>query len=197
MKMLRNQRGGVMLFVTIVGAVITTAFAMFFSSIVLVESRATEGELAKTRAYWAEMGNFAYALSRISESKMCGSCLVSGGNVKDSDLAPVLQSYFSELNNYKTWTYADESTNYSITTIVTAAPDDNVLRATYSGWLMATSAYTESSLVAGLNGHLPQMELRLCVGLNNSGAKCGALNHNNGGNTTAYFSLNRLTDLAG
>ena len=41
------------------------------------------------------------------------------------------------------------------------------------------------------------MELRLCVGLGNTGAKCGNINNNNGGNTTAYFSINRLTNLPG
>jgi len=44
--------------------------------------------------------------------------------------------------------------------------------------------------VNGLNRHLPPMELRLCVGLNNSGAKCGNINNNNDGKTTGYFSIN-------
>jgi hypothetical protein len=62
---------------------------------------------------------------------------------------------------------------------------------------MATSAYSSSSLVSGLNGHLPAMELRLCVGLSNTNSQCGNLGSYNGGYTTAYFSINRLTNLPG
>ena len=182
---------------TMVGLVITMGFALFLSSTVLVEGRAVEGELARVRAYWAEMGNFQYALSRISESKMCGSCVIPQTNVKDTDLATVLQTYFNELSNNKTWQYADESSGYSITTTVTAAADDSSGRQTYSGWLMATSAYSESTVVSGMNSHLPLMELRVCVGLNNTGSKCGNIKNNNGGKTTAYFSINQLTNLPG
>jgi len=49
-----------------------------------------EAELAKSRAYWAEMGNFHYAMSRISYSQLCNGC--KGSNNKDSDLATVLQA---------------------------------------------------------------------------------------------------------
>jgi len=56
----------------------------------LVEQRAVEAELAKSRAYWAEMGNFHYAMSRISYSQLCNGC--KGSNNKDSDLATVLQA---------------------------------------------------------------------------------------------------------
>ena len=73
--------------------------------------------------------------------------------------------------------------------------DDTPGRQTYSGWLTATSAYTASTLVAASAGKLPLMELRLCVGLSSTGAKCGDIDNNNGGNATAYFSVNRLTNL--
>lgn len=196
MSRLGNQRGGAMIVVTMTGLVITMAFALFVSSFVVAESRAVEGELLRTRAYWAQMGNFAYALSRISKSKLCGSCLASTNN-KDSDLALVMQAYFNELGNNKTWTYADESASYYITTTVTAAADNTAGRQNYSGWLMATSAYTQSSVASAISSHLPLMELRVCVGLNNSGAKCGGITNNNGGNATAYFSISRLTNLPG
>jgi hypothetical protein len=186
-----------MVFVTIVGLVISLAFSLFMTSTVLVEQRAVEAELAKSRAYWAEMGNFNYALSRISKSKFCSSCIIPNTNIKDIVLAANLQSYFNELGNLKTWTYPDESSNYSITVTDTAAADDDPSRQTYSGWLTAASAYSSSSLVSNLNNHLPIMELRLCVGLNNAGAKCGNINNNNGGKTTGYYSINRLTNLPG
>ena len=192
-----NQRGGALIVVMMVGLVITIGFAGFITSGVLVEARAVEGSLARSRAYWAEMGNFNYALSRISKSKFCNSCLLPNTNVKDITLAVNLQAYFNELSNLKTWTYPDESSSYTITTTDTAAADNTPGRQTYSGWLMATSAYSSSSLVAGLNSHLPIMELRLCVGLGNTNAQCGNLSSYNGGVTTAYFSINRLTNLPG
>lgn len=192
-----NQRGGALIVVMMVGMVIAIGFAGFITSAVLVEARDVEGSLAYSRAYWAQMGNFNYALSRISLSKLCNSCLISLGGNKDSELAPVLQTYFNELNNLQSWTYPDESTSYTITTTDAVAPDNTAGRQNFSGWLMATTSVSSSSLVSGLNSHLPIMELRLCVGLGNSGSHCGTLSHNNGGYATAYFSINRLTNLPG
>ena len=116
---------------------------------------------------------------------------------KDTVLATNLQSYFNELSNLKTWTYPDEAANYTVTITDAAAPDNMPGRQQFSGWLMATSSYSTSSLVAGLSSHLPVTELRLCVGLGNANSHYGNLNNNNGGNTTAYFSIDRLTNLPG
>ncbi len=192
---LTNQRGGALIVVMMVGLIVAIGFAGFITSAILVEARDVEGSLARSRAYWAEMGNFNYALSRISYSKLCNGC---GTSKKDSVLSPVLQAYFNELSNNTVWTYPDESSSYTITTAApTAAPDDYALRHNFSGWLMATSSVSSSSLVSGLNNHLPVMELRLCVGLLTSSSGCGLITNNNGGNTTAYFSINRLTNLPG
>jgi len=194
---LKNQKGNALIVVMMVGTIVAIGFAGIVTSSVLVEQRAVEASLDRSRAYWAEMGNFNYALSRISKSKFCSSCLISNPNTKDSVLATNLQAYFNELSNLKTWTYPDESANYTVTITETAAADNTPGRQQYSGWLMATSSYSTSSLVAGLNGHLPVMELRLCVGLGNANSHCGNLNNNNGGSTTAYFSIDRLTNLPG
>ena len=43
----------------------------------------------------------------------------------------------------------------------------------------------------------PSSGLRLCVGLGSANSHCGNLNNNNGGNTTAYFNIDRLTNLPG
>ncbi|MES2474088.1 MAG: hypothetical protein V4601_14745 [Pseudomonadota bacterium] len=191
---LRNQDGGALLFVTMVGLVISLGFGLFMGSTVVGESRAIEAQLARSRAYWAEMGVFNYGLSRIAASKFCNGCLFQT-NVKDTDLAPILQAYFNELTNYRVWTYLDEAAGYSITTSVTAAADNTPGRQNFSGWLMATSAYTPSALVASSSGQLPLMELRVCVGLAYSGDECGPITINNGGNATSYYSINRLTNL--
>ncbi len=188
-----NQHGSALIFVTIVGLVMSVAFALFMTSTVITEQRAVEAELAKSRVYWAQMGNFQYAMSRISYSRLCDGCLLAG--VKDVNLATILQAYFNELSNNKTWTYADEAASYSITTTDLAAVDDNPLRQTFSGWLMATSVTSTSALTSASAGKLPLMELRLCVALGGSGSKCGNITSNNGGHPSAYFSVNRLTNL--
>ncbi|MBA2588136.1 MAG: hypothetical protein H0U98_05860 [Alphaproteobacteria bacterium] len=185
-----NQGGSALIFVTIVGLVMSMAFALFMTSTVLTEQRAVEAQLATTRTYWAQMGNFHYAMSRISYSRLCGNNC--GNKLKDTEIVPVLQAYFNELSSNKVWSYADESSNYTITTTDTVATAGGQ---TYSGWLLATSVNTTSALVANSSGKLPLLEMGLCVGLGNSGAKCGNLNNNNGGNTTAYFSVNHLTNL--
>lgn len=193
----KSQRGGALIVVMMVGTVIAIGFAGFITSSLLVEARAVEGSLARSRAYWAEMGNFNYALSRISRSKFCNSCAISLGGNKDTDLALVLQKYFNELTTYKVWTYPDEAAGYTVTVTDIAAADDMPGRQIFSGWLMATSAVSSSILVSGLNSHLPIMELRVCVGLVLPGANCGNLGNNNGGYATGYFSINRLTNLPG
>ena len=188
---LQPQRGNALIFVTIVGLVISTAFAMFMTSTVLTEQRAVEASLAQTRTYWAEMGNFHYAMSRISYSRLCDGCKAS--NNKDSELAPVLQAYFNELSNNRVWSYADESPNYTITTTDVAATAGGQ---NFSGWLLATSAFTPSTLVSKSAGlKLPQMQMGLCVGLSSAGQQCGNLGNNNGGKATAYFSVNQLVNL--
>jgi hypothetical protein len=196
--MFENQRGGALLAVMVAGTVAAMIFVSFLTSALVTESRAVDGELARSRAYWAQMGNYNYAMSRIAYSRLCNGC---GSNRKDTDFTPILQAYFNELSNNTVWTYPDESANYTITTLApTAAPDNNPLRQNFSGWLMATSSVSSSALVSGMNSHLPIMELRLCVGRPAGGgpaAKCGNIANNNGGNTTSYFSVNRLTNLGG
>jgi hypothetical protein len=187
------QRGSALIAVTVIGLVMTIAFTLFMTSTVMVESRAVEAELAKSRAYWAEMGAFNYTLSRISYSRLCDGCKSS--NNKDTDLATVWQAYFNELSNVRSFTYPDEAAGYSITITDVAAADDTGGRQNFSGWLMAASAYSASTLVARSAGALPQMEMRLCVGLDKAGDKCGNVTNNNGGKATTYFSINRLTNI--
>jgi hypothetical protein len=196
MRRLQDQRGGAMIFVTMVGLVISMAFAMFMTSTVLVEQRAVEASLAKSRAYWAEMGHMHYAMSRISKSKFCNSCL-GGSKMKDSEFTPVLQAYLNELNAIKTWTYPDEASGYSITVNETAAVDEDPTRQTYSGWLKMTPSVTSSTLTSGIESHPPLMELRLCVGLSGANTRCGNIDVNNDGTPTGYFSISRLTNLPG
>jgi hypothetical protein len=187
---LESQRGNALLFVTVIGLVITIAFALFMSSTVVVEERAVEAELAKSRVYWAQMGNFNYALSRISYSQLCNPC---GSGNRDLNLGKVLNAYLAELSN--NWTYLDESTNYNFSVSPTGSKDDRVTGNSTAGYLMATADYTASTLLTKSGGKLPRMELRLCVGLSAAGANCGNIGTGNGGNTTAFFSINRLTNL--
>lgn len=189
----RGQRGNTLIPVMIIGVVVTSLFATFMANTVFVETRAVEAQLARLRVYWAEMGNFRYATSRISYSALCSSSC--GSKQKDTDMVPTLQAYFNELSNNKTWSYPDEAAAYTITTTDTAAVDDRPGRQTYSGYIMATSIVTTSTLVAGSAGNLPRLELRLCVGLSSPTGSCGPLIANNGDNNTRNYSINRLTNL--
>lgn len=191
---MRDQNGSALMFVTMVGLVISLAFGLFMGSTVTSEQRAVEESLARSRAYWAQMGNHNYALSRIAASRLCNGCSWIFG-IRDTDKVPFLQAYYNELSDYQTWTYLDEAAGYSITTTTTAAVDEDPDRHSYSGWLKAAPAYTTSALVGASSGKLPLMELRLCVGLLFAGAECGDIDDNNGGYATSYYSVNRLTNL--
>ena len=70
------------------------------------------------------MGNFNYALSRISYSQFCSSCLLPNANIKDTDPGGESAGLFQRTEQHKTWTYPDESSSYSITTTDTAAADN-------------------------------------------------------------------------
>lgn len=188
-----QQRGSALIYVTMVGLVISLTFAMFMTGSVVGEERAVEAELARSRVYWAQMGDFNYALSRVSYSRLCNGCAASDN--KDTDLAIVLQAYFNELNNNKTWTYPDEAAAYSFQTSITAKADDTAGRNIYSGWLMAASTYTPSSLLGASAPKAPLMELRFCTGVSGADPKCGDITHDNNGKATTQFSINRLTNL--
>lgn len=190
---IKDQSGAALMFVTMVGLVVSIVFAAFMGSTIVNESRAVEAELANSRVYWAQMGNHNYALSRIAASKLCNGC--SSGTYTDAVLVPVLQAYYNELNNYNTWTYLDEAAAYSITITTTAAADPTPGRHSRSGWLMGTPIVTPSSVVAGFASKSPLMELRFCVGLAGPGDKCKKVNETWGGSYTPYYSTSRLTNL--
>ncbi|MBA2587275.1 MAG: hypothetical protein H0U98_01490 [Alphaproteobacteria bacterium] len=192
---IRRQQGNTLIPVLLIGTVITSLFAAFMANTVYVESRAVEAQLARLRVYWAEMGNFRYAMSRIKYSQLCSTSSTCGNKQKDTDMVPTLQAYFDELSNNKTWSYPDEAAAYTITTTDTAAVDDRPGRQTYSGYMMATSIVSTSTLLSGSAGNLPVLELRLCVGLSSSTGNCGPINSNNGNNDTGNYSINRLTNL--
>src|SRR5665213_2280913 len=121
----QSQQGSALMFVMIVGMVISIAFTLLMSSTVLTEQRAVEADIARSRIYWAEMGKFNYAMSRISNSSLCDtSC---GSNIPDTTLATVLQAYFNETPNLN-WTYPDELPNYNFKIVVSAAPDNSPTR---------------------------------------------------------------------
>jgi len=100
---------------------------------VYLEQAAVENRLAESRAYWATMDIFRYALSR---ARHAGFCPDSNGcnpnqNIKDVDKATALQSYLDEIAAFRTFTYPDENAAYSIKINMTAAVDDDP-RVTYS-----------------------------------------------------------------
>ena len=75
MRRAQAQRGNTLVFVGVVGLVVSLMLGLFLNSSVLVEERAVEAELARSRVYWAQMGAYNYALSRISYSQLCDGIL--------------------------------------------------------------------------------------------------------------------------
>src|ERR1700681_1230066 len=142
-RVLQSQRGNILVPVMLVGLTCTLLMSALINRSVYLEQAAVENRLAESRAYWATMGHFRYALSR---ARHAGLCPDSGGcnpnqNIKDSDKITALQSYLNEIAAFRTFTYPDENAAYSIKIDLTAAVDDDPTRQIFSGHLMMTSSY--------------------------------------------------------
>ena len=196
-----RQRGSILAPVMLLGLTSTLIMGAVINHSVYLEQAAVENRLAETRAYWLAMGHFRYALSR---ERRYGLCPTAGGcglfdNIKDTDKAPVLQGYFNEITTYRTFTYPDENSGYTITINVTGAVDDDPLRQTFSGYLMMTSSFptvgvSTLPVLSGLAQRFTPYRLRFCTSLNSAYANCGPVgNNNNNGHPTGYYDIRRLT----
>ena len=197
---LQSQRGSILVPVMLVGLTCTLMMSALINRSVYLEQAAVENRLAETRAYWATMGHFRYALSRARHAGLCadsGGCN-PGDKSKDTDKIPVLQSYLDEIAAFRTFTYPDENAAYSIKIDLTAAVDDDPLRQTFSGYLMMTSSYPTTGVstlpvLSGLAQRFAPLRLRFCTSLVSAYAACGPIiNNNNNGNPTGYYSVSRL-----
>ena len=195
----KGQRGNILVPVMLVGLTCTLMMSALINRSVYLEQAAVENRLAESRAYWATMGHFRYALSRARRFGLCassGGCLPSWSS-KDVDKIPVLQSYLDEIAAFRTFTYPDENAAYSIKINLTAAVDDDPARHNYSGHLMMTSSYPTAGVstlpvLSGLAQRFTPYRLRFCTGLASAYAPCGGIGNNNGGLMTGYYSVKRF-----
>jgi hypothetical protein len=200
MKRGQSQRGNILVPVMLIGLTCTLMMSALINRSVYLEQAAVENRLAETRAYWAAMGHFRYALSRARHAGLCPDSLgcTPTQNIKDTDKVTAIQSYLDEIAAYRTFTYPDENAAYSIKINLTAAVDDDPLRQNFSGHLMMTSSYPTSGVstlpvLSGLAQRFTPYQLRFCTSLISAFAACGSiLNNNNGGDPTGFYSVKRL-----
>ena len=195
----QGQRGNILVPVMLVGLTCTLLMSALINRSVYLEQAAVENRLAESRAYWATMGHFRYALSRARHAVLCpnsGGCSLNQ-NIKDTDKITALQSYLDEITAFRTFTYPDENAAYSIKIALTAAVDDDPTRHQFSGHLMMTSSYPTTGVstldvLSGLAQRFTPYRLRFCTGLASPYSACPPIASNNGGNNNGYYSVKRF-----
>jgi hypothetical protein len=195
-----RQTGNLLVPVMLIGLIGALLMGAFINYSVFIEQAAVENQLAETRAYWAILGHFRYAISRQRHSGLCPDSLgcAANQNVKDVDKVPVLQSYLDEISAYRTLAYPEENSGYSIKINLTASADTDPTRHTFSGYMTMAGTYPTvgvSSLpvLSGLAQRFAPLEMRLCTSLVSAYAACGGIaNNNNNGHPTGYYSVRRL-----
>ena len=198
-RVLQSQRGNILVPVMLVGLTCTLMMSALINRSVYLEQAAVENRLAESRAYWATMGHFRYALSR---GRHAGLCPNSNGcnpnqNIKDIDKVTALQSYLDEISTFRTFTYPDENAAYSIKINLTAAVDDDPTRHLFSGYLMMTSSYPTTGVssldvLSGLAQRFTPYQMRFCTSLASAFSACGPVSSNNVGNPTGFYSVSRF-----
>ena len=194
------QAGNLLIPVMLIGLIGTLLMGADINYSVFLEQAAIENQLAETRAYWAIMGHFRYALSRQKHAQLCPNALGCTflSTITDAQKSTVLQSYLDEISSYRTFTYPEENSGYSIKISLTASPDDTVGRNTYSGWLMIVGGYPSSGVstlpvLSGLAQRFAPLQLRFCTSLSSAFQNCGGVtNNNNNGTPSGYYSISRL-----
>ena len=199
-RVLQGQRGNILIPVMLVGLTCTLMMSALINRSVYLEQAAVENRLAETRAYWATMGHFRYALSRARHAGLCKDSVGCNpsDNINDTDKITALQSYLNEIAAFRTFTYPDENAAYSIKIGLTAAVDDGLGRNNYSGHLMITSSYptvgvSTLPVLSGLAQRFTPYQLRFCTSLTSAYANCGPIgSNNNNGKPTGFYSVKRF-----
>jgi len=195
-----RQAGNLLVPVMLIGLIGALLMGAFINYSVFIEGAAVENQLAETRAYWAIMGHFRYGISRLRYAALCPISQGCSGNENISDTAKVtvLQSYLDEISSYRTFTYADENSGYTIKIALTASADTDPTRNAYSGYLQMAGSYPTAGVstlpvLAGLAQRFAPLQLRFCTSLVSAFQACGGVaNNNNNGNPTGYYSVRSL-----
>jgi len=198
-----GQSGYILMMVSVVGLVATMVVGSIFNGGVMQEQRAVDNHLAELRAYWAIMGHFHYAFSRVRGQKLCfdaaGNC-PAYTSIQDDKTVQVLNAYLAEVNAYRRFTYPEESANYWIDIDRTGLVDDYPLKHLHSQWLMIRSSFpnTQSTLpvLANLVTRFKPLEVRFCTNMATQDTPCGPFNANNfGGTLNGLYRIRRLAPM--
>ena len=195
-----RQAGNLLIPVMLIGLVGALLMGAFINYSVFIEGVAVENQLAETRAYWAIMGHFRYGISRLRYAALCPISQGCSGNenISDTDKVTVLQSYLDEISSFRTFSYADESSAYTIKIALTASADTDATRNAYSGYLQMAGSYPTSGVstlpvLSGMAQRFAPLQLRFCTSLVAAFQACGGVaNNNNNGNPTGYYSVRSL-----
>lgn len=195
-----RQAGNLLVPVMLIGLTGALLMGAFINYSVFIEQAAIENQLAETRAYWAIMGHFRYAISRQRYVGFCPNSLgcVADTHITDDQKVVVLQSYLDEISAYRTFNYPEENGAYSITIALTALVDDAANRNDKSGYVTMIGNYPTSGVSAlpvlsGLAQRLAPLQIRICTSLTAAYAACAGVNKNNNeGRPTGYYSVRRL-----
>lgn len=195
-----RQTGNILVPIMLIGLISTLTMGALINYSVFIEQAAVENQLAETRAYWAIMGHFRYAISRQRHAGFCPNTLGCIGTETISDITKVtiLQGYLDEISAYRTLTYPEESSLYSIKIDLTAAADDDPSRNAYSGYMMILGSYPTSGvstlpILSNLAQRLAPLQVRICTSMTSAFQACtGIASNNNNGKPTGYYSIRRL-----
>jgi hypothetical protein len=184
----------------LIGLISTLLTGALINYSVFIERVAVENQLAETRAYWAIMGHFRYAISRERHAGLCPNSLgcLGSENISDSDKVPILQGYLDEISGFRTFTYPEENSLYSIKINLTASADDDPTHNTYSGYMTMIGSYPTTGVstlpvLSGLAQRFAPLQIRICTSLVTAFQGCGGIaNNNNSGKPTGYYSVRRL-----
>jgi hypothetical protein len=186
--------------VMLIGLTGALLMGAFINYSVFIEQAAIENNLAETRAYWAIVGHVRYANSRQRHSALCpdSAGCAANQNIKDTDKITALQSYLDEISTYRTFTYPEENSSYSIKIDLAASVDADPTRNPYSGYLTIAGSYPTTGVstlpvLSGMAQRFAPLQVRMCTSLVSAFAGCGGVaNNNNGGHPTGYYSVRRL-----
>src|ERR1051326_113652 len=195
-----RQTGNLLVPVMLIGLTGALLMGAFINYSVFIEGVAVENQLAETRAYCAIMGHFRYAISRQRYAALCPNSQGCSGseNISDTDKVTVLQSYLDEISAYRTFTYAEENSAYSIKIDLTASADTDPTRNPYSGYLQMAGSYPTTGVstlpvLSGMAQRFAPLQLRFCTSLVSAFQVCGGVaNNNNNGSPTGYYSVRSL-----
>jgi len=93
-----RQTGNVLVPIMLIGLISTLMMGALINYSVFIEQAAVENQLAETRAYWAIMGHFRYAISRQRHAGFCPNTL---GCIGTESIRPVLADQTNLATRYE------------------------------------------------------------------------------------------------